>query len=386
MVKHPQNILIVTHMYEKSNNGGLPQEEVKNFLIDKSKIVTYLELPFCYASIRRVYLTRYSNGKITKTLKSPTLHGPEWFQYITHFVITICFLIKTGLHYDLCIAMDNLSLLPIIPLRKIKLIQKIIYYSIDYTPVRFKNLFLNSIYQLTNKIASDSADLNWAVSKAIVDEKRKRSILSKKCLIVPVGFRKNKISLKTTNNIDKFHLVFVGILLDKQGIQLAIKSLPILIKKYPRIKLTIIGTGEYKGKLEELVRKLNLDSKIKFTGFLQDSRKVENILTKAGIGLATYKPTPDSFTIYADPGKIKLYLGCGLPIITTSVPTISKQIKIKGCGEVVNYDCNSFISAVEKIITNYRNYRNSVIKMREMYDYKTIYQKAFERSYKIITP
>lgn len=372
-------------MYEKSRDGGLPQEELKKYLLDKSKSVTYLELPFSYASTRRIYLTKYINGKITRSLTSTVIWGPEWFQYIIHIFMVLLFLYKTGLRYDLCIAMDNLAMLPIIPLRKVSLIKKIIYYSIDYSPIRFKNKLLNRIYQIVNKLGSDNADLNWAVTSKIISEKRRQNNLSKRCLVVPVGFRKNKISLPSNKSVDKYHLVFVGILLEKQGVQLVLNCLPILIKKYPLLKLTIIGIGEYKHTLEKIVAKLKLYNKVKFTGFLPDAKLVENILVTAGIGLAPYKPALDNFSIYADPGKIKLYLGCGLPIVTTTVPTISKMIKNTKCGEVINYDSGSFISAIEQIIARHKFYRDSVLKIRERYDYDVIYQKAFRESYKIIT-
>jgi glycosyltransferase involved in cell wall biosynthesis len=380
-----KSILIIVHMYEKSEKGGLPQEEVRNFLLDKSDKTTYLELPFPYAKVKRAYLTVYIKGKKARELKSPTIYGPEWLQYILHFFITIYLLLRTGASYDLCIAMDNLTALPVIPLRGVGIIKRLLYYSIDYTPKRFDNKILNSIYQFTNKIASQNADLNWAVSGAIVKEKKKRNILgNKKCLVVPVGFRGKSIKIPRYKKINKYHLVFVGILLEKQGVQLAIQSMPELVKKIPKLKLTIIGTGEHENSLKNLVKKLRVENKVRFTGFIKDHKDVEKILIMAGVGLAPYKPTKDNFTIYADPGKIKLYLGCGLPIVTTNVPQIAKELRKNKAGEVIKYNSESFIKAVEKIIKKHEIYRNSVIKMSKSYDYEVVYKKAFRNSNKFI--
>ncbi len=385
MDNYPNSVLVIAHMYEKSTKGGLPQEEVRNFLLERSERVTYLELPFHYAKVRRAYLTEYQNGKVVKRLRSSIIGGPEWFQYILHFLITVNFLLQTGASYDLCIALDNLTVLPVIPFRRLKLIKRLLYYSIDYTPKRFENKFLNIIYQHTNKIASQNADLNWAVSEAIVSEKEKRGILrDKRCLVVPVGYRGKDIKLPNYKRVDKYHLVFVGILMEKQGVQMILEAMPRLLESNRKIKLTVIGTGDYENELRKLAKKLNLGTKVKFTGYVYDPNDVENILTKAGIGLAPYKPILESFTSYADPGKIKLYLGCGLPIITTSVPKIALSIKNNKAGEVVEYNVLSFVEAVKKITKTHKSYRNRTIIMSKSYDYVTIYNKAFKNSNEII--
>jgi len=44
------------------------------------------------------------------------------------------------------------------------------------------------------------------------------------------------------------------------------------------------------------------------------------LLSSASIGLATYLESEESFTQFADPGKLKNYLAAGLPIVMTRVP------------------------------------------------------------------
>ncbi len=381
-IQESTSVLILSHGYRKSYKAGGPPQDICNFLLKKAASIDYVVNPFPFADFNRSFLLEFKNGKIVKKNLSAKIWGTEWLQYIQHFFITFSFILRRRHHYDICFALDDLSLVSILIFKKIGLVKKLVYYSIDYTPKRFKNPILNYLYHLMDRISCYNSDINWVVAKHMINARRKNGVLLKKCspfFEVPIGFHQKEIKIPDFSEVDKFHLVFVGFLAKKQGLQLAIGSLPKIISVFPKVHMTIIGTGDYEKTLKGLVKRFDLENKIKFRGFIENHREVEKVLTKAGIGIAPYRPESESFTYYADPGKIKLYLGCGLPIITTGVPFISKKIKNNGAGMVIDYDERAFRDAVRKIIgtdTTFSSYKKAAIKFAAEYDVEKILKRS----------
>ena len=380
------NVLIISHGYRKSDTAGGPPQDIRDFLLDKVSTIDYIVHPFTFANFRRSFLHEYKNGKLVESYLSSKISGPEWLQYIKHLFITVFFILRKLHHYDICFALDDLSVLSVLIYRKLGLIKKLVYYSIDYTTMRFRNPILNRLYYLADEISCKYSDINWVVAKHAIEARKENGLDTKKCspfLEVPIGFHRKEIKILPAEKVDKFHLVFTGSLAEKQGLQLAIQSLTKIILVFPKTHLTIIGTGDYEKTLKNLVKRLRLESKIKFKGFIEDHRKIEKILAKAGIGIAPYKPEPTSITYYADPGKIKLYLGCGLPIITTSVPAISKIIKKGQAGEVIRYTEKEFFQAIRNILHNqksYESYKKASILLSENYDIEKILKVSITKT------
>lgn len=378
-------VLILSHGYVDVEKGGGPPQDIRDYLLPKVKRLDYVVHPFPFANYRKSSISTYKNQVLDKKTNSYSVNGPEWIQYLQHFFITIYFLLRNNSVYDVCFALDNLTLISVLIFRKIGRIKRLVYYSIDYTPERFPDRFLNSLYHFADRIACQHSDLNWAVSTHMIEAREKNNVPIKQCspfIEVPIGFHRKKIRLQPLEKVDRYHLVFVGTLFEKQGLQLAIKTLPSILKKFPKIHLTIIGMGKHEKNLKKLVRKHKLTKVITFKGFIEDHREVETLLTKAGIGLAPYKSESSSITYYADPGKIKLYLGCGLPVITTNVPAISKTLEKKDAGIVIDYKESEFYKAVEQLLANkenYASYRKAAIKLSLRYDVEKILRKAIKK-------
>lgn len=380
------NILILSHFYKRTLAGGGPPQDIRNFLNLKVDNIYYIEHPFPYSDDHRSSLSIYKNGKLEKQFFAFRVFGPQVFLYLLDVIITLYFFIKIKKKFDLCIALDNLNTLSVLPFKKAKLIQKLVFYTIDYTPFRFKNKILNSIYHFIDRIACYNADAIWIVSPRMISARKNNGVNSKKTapsISLPIGANLENIKLLPSSLINRYQIVFVGILLEKQGIQLILESLPRIIQSIPKLKFVIVGQGEYYSKLKIQTKKLNIEKFVTFKGFVGDHRKVEKILCKSAVGLAPYVPTPDNFTIYADPGKVKLYIACGLPVVITDVSHISSVIESKKAGIVVKYDSNSLANAIIKLMSNqklYEEYRNNAIELSKNYDTNTLIAKALDKT------
>ncbi len=377
-------ILIVSHFaFKDEGRGEVFPQNIRNFLLKKIGKLTYIDHPFPLSNFPASQMTIYDKGSKDYQLISLKFELPILILFIYQLLITIFFLIRKPMKYDLCIACDNLSLISIFIFRKFGFIKKVIYYTVDYTPKRYANNFLNNLYHYMDRVACRISDTNWVTVKEMISAKVQNGLDLKKTApfqVVPIGFSRENIFIKPVKLVKRFNLVFVGVLYEKQGLQLVIKVLPKLIKKFPKITLTIIGSGPYETEIKQLVKKQNLTSRVNFTGYINNQKEVVKLLTDCGIGLATYDPAIGDFTYYADPSKIKLYLLCGLPVITTKVPPISKEIQTKRTGLVIDYSEEDFIKNLNYLLEGkrYLLFRNNALKMSMAYDNNLILDKAFK--------
>jgi glycosyltransferase involved in cell wall biosynthesis len=84
---------------------------------------------------------------------------------------------------------------------------------------------------------------------------------------------------------------------------------------------------------------------VRFHGFVPDHRHVERLLAEASIAAAPYRPD-ETFTQFADPGKLKAYLAAGLPIVLTDVPPNARELAAEGGAEIVPYDAAALADAL----------------------------------------
>lgn len=376
------NAIIISHfMFKDTDNGAGIPHNIRNYLLSKINHINYIDHPFPGANYMYSESRIYTKNKLKRKEKFTKTNYPTPILFLIQYFITIYYIVKSGETYDLCFACDNLSVVACYPLKKFGVIKKLIYYSIDYSPKRYSNKFLNFTYHLIDRIACLLSDINWVTTKNITKEKLKNpeSKFYSPFHVVLNGFNKKEIKVTQIGKINKFNLVFLGVLYKKQGVQLAIKNLPSLIKKFPKIHLTIIGSGEHENFLKEMTNKLRIKKYITFTGYMDNHLDVINVLNQSSIGLAPYVPDKDNFSIYGAPSKIRLYLLCGLPVITTDVPMIAKTIKKKNAGLVIKYNDRDFKNSIITLLTDKRLYekqRKNALLLSNKYDIDKILDKA----------
>lgn len=380
------NALILSHFSIRTIEGGGPPQEIRDYLLPKTKRLYYIEHPFPYAKDHRSSMIIYEEGILKKQIYSFKNFGPEGLFYILDIFITFYFLIRAWTRFDLCIALDNLNTVSVLPFKKLGIVRKLIFYTIDYTPNRFKNKILNNIYHLIDRIACYNSDVIWILSERMVIARKENKVSPKKSaksILLPMGANLSRINVLPIEKINRYDIVFAGILLEKQGIQLILKSLPKIISKIPKVRFIIIGQGAYEQTLKKLASSLNINNHVIFEGFVKDHKDVENILSRSAIGVAPYIPSSDNYTFYTDPGKPKLYLGCGLPVVITDVPAIARIIEAKKAGLIADYSPKSFVLALVKLLSNdmlYEEYRNNAISLSKKYNTNSLISEALDKT------
>jgi glycosyltransferase involved in cell wall biosynthesis len=370
------NAVIVTHVFVTG-----PPQELAEYLKDKVAFLMFIGHPFYYNAHLGSFYFKYSSAELFIKKKAKALNLPETTLYIKDFIYTFMWVISSKRKFDLYIGADPLNALSGILLKKLKLTNKVIYYTIDYVPQRFNNKLLNFIYHRLDNYCVKNSDRIWNLSQRMTEERIKARILSDKQEIVPVGAHFDRIERQPLEKINRRCLVYLGTLRQGQGLELIINSFPKILEQVSDTKLIIIGTGPLEAHLKEVSEKLGIQHSVEFKGLIKSHEDIENVLTTCAIGLAPYEPDPNNFTKYADPSKPKQYMACGLPVIITRVPSIASEIEVKNAGLVVKYDRSEFINAATKLLRDdqfYKICRNNAIKFASEFEWNTIFSKALD--------
>lgn len=383
--KNKSKVLFINYYNYRSEQAEDTDQRIIRYLHDKVKRIVHIVHPFPEFGSRFSYLTIYENGKKLRQLKFYVVKGPGWLQFLIHILITYFFLFRTGFTFDLCIAAANLKVIAILPLRLVRPIKRLIYYSVDFVPQRFHNPLLNWSYHFLSKLACKYSDTNWVMTKEQIEQNRLIGINNTNSApfsLVPIGYETKNIDILPAERVDFYNLVYAGALREAYGPQLALKAIPSLIKKIPKIRLTLIGVGKYENELKKIIKILKINKYIDFKGYIPNFKDLTDTLATKSIGLAPYKPIPGSFSFYSDPSKIKLYMCCGLPVITTNVSTMTNLIAKTKSGIIIDYSAESLSKAVTSLLSNqqrYKLYKDAAIKLSKKFGINRIMDIAIKK-------
>jgi len=125
------------------------------------------------------------------------------------------------------------------------------------------------------------------ISQSTKDDLIKYGHCKNNIFICPIGLNIKPVD-KLSNKEKQLTLIFIGRLNKSKRPDHVIKAFSLINQKIPQAKLWIIGNGQesYKNKLKKLVKKLNLEEKIKFFGFVPEEKK-RKLLQKAHLILVT---------------------------------------------------------------------------------------------------
>lgn len=380
-----KKFIIFSHSCENTTGTD---DEFFNYLkkFNTEKIV-FIKFPFFFSTNKAVSVKVYRKNKLIKKIQSSIkFYKPELISYIKDFFYGIYYGIKFSNKMDYFIGLNNLLVLIGIILKHFGLVKRVIYYMIDYTPIRFKNPVLNNLYCALDRFACYNADMIWPLHKKTLEGRAQAGLIDIKMVkftVVPFGNNSSKYTEKDYLNYHKNKIVYFGGVLKSKGAELfvpLVKSL--LMKGFSNIRFECIGGGDLEF-LKQKVKNNNLNKYFNIHGRVENHHKVERILLGCGVAIAPYYlEDRNSFSYFCDPGKIKVYLGCGLPIVITDVPPIAKEIKTNRAGLIARYSPEDFAQKIIKIIQNsktYLSFRQGSIKFGKSFSWEKIFDKAIDR-------
>jgi glycosyltransferase involved in cell wall biosynthesis len=174
----------------------------------------------------------------------------------------------------------------------------------------------------------------------------------------------NSLEIKLFND-SEIHIAHIARLSPEKDQETLFKAMRIIIKKYPYVKLLMIGKGKLENSLQNLARNLKINNNIKFLGELNDLSFIMHeikflVLSSLTEGL---------------PISVLEAFAYGKPVIATNVGDIPKLVIDGYTGYLVPpKDYNALATAIEKVLEDTEkaklmgNNGKNLVKMKYNFD------------------
>lgn len=376
-----KKIIVYSHNGHNTVRGNWDEEFVNYLLNHQCCNILHIRFPFGRDSLKSIRLFFYREGGMMIRESVIKFNYPEIISYFKDFIYGFIYGYKYLRNTELFVGTNNLLIMVGLFFRKIGYVKKVAYVVIDYSPIRFANRFINSIYYFLDKIACYNSDVVWPLNKKMLEgrEKDNRIDLGRvRFREAPFGNNSRSLNVEDYNNYQKNEIVYFGGVMKSKGCELFVPiAKALLAAGFSNFKLTVLGGGDV-SYLKKEISASNLNNYFDVRGRIDNQDEINSILLKCGIAIAPYFPEDkNNFSYYADPGKVKTYLGCGLPIVITDVPPIAKDIAANGAGLIANYIAADFADKILNILNNYEFYRENAIKFGKEFDWNIIFSQLF---------
>ena len=224
--------------------------------------------------------------------------------------------IKKKYNLDVCISfLDTQNLVNVLSGGKCKKIVSIRnYLSLEKPSFIRKQLI---------RFSSIRADKTVCISKNVEYDMRNFFKIKEKklCTIYNPVDIKSLLTIEEDYTFDKefsdyFNIVTMGRLTYQKGQWNLIYAIKDIVVQYPKVRLYILGDGELKNELEELVKKLELEEHVFFLGFISNAHK---FLRQCDLFVLT--------SLFEGLGNVLLEaMALGLPVISTDCKSGPREI------------------------------------------------------------
>lgn len=233
-----------------------------------------------------------------------------------------------------------------------------------------KGKLIGSIYNILQNLSFLLVD-----QLIVVDGKNLNRYITKypkiknKISLIPISidtnrfFPQEKLEARKKFNFssDEKILLFIGRLEYEKNVAFIIDCFK-NITKYNG-KLIIAGTGSLKDILKENSK--THSDKIKFLGEIDNTQIPELINCADVMILASF--------FEGSPTVVKEALCCDVPVISTDVGDVKEVIESVNGGEIIGYNCNDFLTAIDKVFSKNRK---KIDKASTLFNYNLMGEKT----------
>jgi glycosyltransferase involved in cell wall biosynthesis len=359
-----------------------PASALDEYLRERTHEYLYIAHPLFDDDGLEAYYERWQDGVRVERRHFPALRGAR--RFVGDVVRTVRW-VGRGRRYELFVAGDNLLALAGLYLRLRRRVRWVALYTIDFVPRRFANPLLNRAYHAVDRFAASHVDVLWNAAEGIGRARRMRDggRTSAPDIVVPVGARVDRIRALADGGRAR-DIIYLGHLLEKQGVQLVIEAMPRILALLPDTRFLVIGDGPHLEPLRSLASQTGVAGAVEFLGASVDHQMIEERLSACSVGVAPYVPDPSNYSQFTDlPGKVKNYLACGLAVVMTGVPGQAAAVEAAGAGRVIPYDPAAAANAIIAYLTDEElrlRASRAATAMAAPFDWTHIFDVAFQQT------
>jgi len=140
--------------------------------------------------------------------------------------------------------------------------------------------------------------------------------------VIPFGIDTGKINA-ITPSLEQSDIIFVGRLIKEKNPDLLVEAVASVLPEYPDLRVLLIGQGPEEKKIQDMIRKKNLEDVILLHGFYENHDDLMAALKSSKIFVLP--STREGFGISALEA-----LACGLPVVTIDHPANAIRDLIQG--------------------------------------------------------
>ncbi len=203
--------------------------------------------------------------------------------------------------------------------------------------VMFAEYLVNKIYKPTPFAV---------VSQSTLDEFLRRGFAKENFRIITNALDQSDFPFQHNDkSTDEIRIAYFGRLKKYKRVEQLFYAFNLFANEYPNAKLDIIGTGDYLSSLQKLARKLGIEEKTKFYGYVSDNEKKELLMDVDVVVNTSQKEGWGITNIEAN--------ACGTPVISANVPGLRDSVKNHQSGLLYEFgNINDLKNKLVELLTN----------------------------------
>ncbi len=161
----------------------------------------------------------------------------------------------------------------------------------------------------------------------------------KNITVIPNGVdiqKFNPTGVKHLLMSDRIWLLYVGRIENRKGIDILLRAMPAILKRYPNARLLLVGRAPrpyYLQKLKSLAQNLSLESKIQFIGVVSNE-DIPHLMR--AVDVLVFPSTTRSDEVEGLPNVILEGMASGLPVVVTNVCGVPEVVEHGKTGILVS--------------------------------------------------